>query len=68
MKRYLGILLMAGLMPVMVAQEHEERYVPETDPLVLQKLEAVAGSEIRAADALGPLQPVGNCRIMVDLR
>ena len=39
MKRYLGILLMAGLMPVMMAQEHEERYVPETDPLVLQKLE-----------------------------
>ncbi len=39
MKRYVLMVLMAGLMPVMAAQEHEERYVPETDPLVLQKLE-----------------------------
>jgi len=27
------------LVPRLVAQEHDERYVPETDPLVLQKLE-----------------------------
>ena len=39
MKRYLLLLLITGLMPALAAQEHEERYVPETDPLVLQKLE-----------------------------
>jgi len=39
MKRYLLLLLITGLMSPLAAQEHEERYVPETDPLVLQKLE-----------------------------
>ncbi len=39
MKRYLLMLLLTGLMPILAAQEHDERYVAETDPLVLQKLE-----------------------------
>ena len=41
MKRYLLMLLMAATwhLAPMAAQDHDERYVPETDPLVLQKLE-----------------------------
>ncbi len=39
MKRYLLMLLMATVLAPLAAQEGEERYVPETDPLVLQKLE-----------------------------
>jgi alpha-L-fucosidase len=39
MKRYLLILMIIGVMAPLAAQDHEERYVPETDPLALQKLE-----------------------------
>ena len=39
MKRFYLTLLMAAIMSGLAAQEHDERYVPETDPLVLQKLE-----------------------------
>lgn len=39
MKKYFLLLLMTALMAGLAAQEHDERYVPETDPLVLQKLE-----------------------------
>ncbi len=39
MKRYLLMLLMAAIIGPLAAQDHDERYVPETDPLVLQKLE-----------------------------
>ena len=38
---------------LLFAQHHETDYVPETDPLVLKKLE------------LGSIQPVGYCGIMV---
>lgn len=33
------MLLVAGMTAGLAAQDHDERYVPETDPLVLQKLE-----------------------------
>ena len=33
------MLLMTAIMAGLAAQDHDERYVPETDPLVLQKLE-----------------------------
>ena len=39
MKRYLLMLLVSAIMFPLAAQDHDERYVPETDPLVLQKLE-----------------------------
>lgn len=39
MKRHFLTMLLAGIMATLAAQEPEERYVPETDPLVLQKLE-----------------------------
>ncbi|MDF1561016.1 MAG: alpha-L-fucosidase [Bacteroidales bacterium] len=39
MQRYLLMLLMTLMMAGLAAQEHDERYVPETDPLVLLKLE-----------------------------
>ncbi len=39
MKRHFLTMLLAGIMATLAAQEHEERYVQETDPLVLQKLE-----------------------------
>jgi alpha-L-fucosidase len=39
MKRSFLLLLMISVMATLAAQDEEERYVPETDPLVLQKLE-----------------------------
>jgi alpha-L-fucosidase len=39
MKRSFLLLLMISVMATLAAQDEEERYVPETDPLVLNKLE-----------------------------
>ncbi len=37
-----------------------KEYYPETDPLVLKKLEAMAEFEIRFAYALGTIESMGN--------
>jgi alpha-L-fucosidase len=39
MRKYMMLLVMTVMLPVVRAQEPEEKYVPETDPLVLHKLE-----------------------------
>jgi alpha-L-fucosidase len=39
MKRYLMFVLFLALAVMLKAQDNDERYVPETDPLVLQKID-----------------------------
>ena len=65
-KKILVFCFLFRLLPIL-AQEGEKTYFPETDPLVQQKLEQWQDLEIRPADALGSLQSMGNCRILVDL-
>ena len=50
------------------AQHEDERYVPETDPLGAREARPLAGHQVRPADALGAVQPVGHRRVVVDLR
>ena len=60
--------MLAGLCQFRFLHRTEEnRYVPETDPLVLEKLEKWQDLEIRSADALGTLQSVGSGGILVNL-
>ena len=51
-----------------LAQHEDERYVPETDPLVLAKLEQWQDLKFGLLMHWGAVQPVGHRRVVVDLR
>ena len=60
------VLLLMSVILILLSEcimaQEENRYVPETDPLVNQKLEQWQDIKF-VTDAPGNLQPVGHCGV-----
>ncbi len=68
MKKIIVVFAILITFTVNAQYEHETTpYTWPTDEKVLAKTGRMAGFEVRAINALGCIQPVGNCGIVVDL-